>query len=427
MLIKCPECDASVSDKAISCPLCGFPMSAKSKSVKTANKKPRKYPKLPNGFGSIKRLSGNRTNPYAVYPPVTEFSLETGSPITPPAISYCNNWYQAFGVLSAYHAGTYKPGDEIIFDDTQITDEFVNTLIAAYNYGISGRKSELDKTFAEVYEDYIKWDFKLSETETDPVKIRRLNTRKNSMRAAFKNCADLHGQQFRSLRYADLQNVVDKCQLKHASKELIIVLLHKMYKYADIAELQTTDYSKHLTIRTDDDDEGGVPFTTEELKKIYAHRDDPTLEMIFIMCLSGFRIRAYKTMDVNLEVQYFKGGVKSRNGIDRIVPIHSGILEMVKNRIHRDGKILTCSEPTFRNLMYQSLEKIGIGKHTPHDCRDTFATICDDANVNKIYLKRLMGHSLSNDITEDKYIHPSLDSLRAEIEKIDLSPIVTND
>lgn len=66
-------------------------------------------------------------------------------------------------------------------------------------------------------------------------------------------------------------------------------------------------------------------------------------------------------------------------------------------------------------------------RHTPHDCRDTFATLCDAAKVGKNYLKRLIGHSLAGDITEDKYIHPSLEVLRSEIEKIDLSLIVTNE
>ena len=28
-LIKCPECDLQVSDKAISCPHCGYPLDAK--------------------------------------------------------------------------------------------------------------------------------------------------------------------------------------------------------------------------------------------------------------------------------------------------------------------------------------------------------------------------------------------------------------
>ena len=30
-LIKCPECELQVSDKALSCPHCGYPMKKKAK------------------------------------------------------------------------------------------------------------------------------------------------------------------------------------------------------------------------------------------------------------------------------------------------------------------------------------------------------------------------------------------------------------
>ena len=100
---------------------------------------------------------------------------------------------------------------------------------------------------------------------------------------------------------------------------------------------------------------------------------------------------------------------------------------MVENRIKTHGKLLFQPIKKYRSNMYEKLEELGIEKHTPHDCRDTFATLCDKFKVDKNYLKRLIGHSLSSDITEDKYIHPELEDLRKEIEKIDLSQIVTDD
>lgn len=424
MLITCPECGSSVSNKAAFCPHCGYTL-AQEKPLKRRNTKPRKYPKLPNGFGSIKKLSGRRTNPYAVYPPVQGFD-EDGKADSVKAIAYVADWYTGFGILSAYHAGTYKPGQEIVFDDTQITDKFVNGIISAFNYGISARKSEIDKTFSEVYAEYVKWDFGGLDACEDTTERRRIKTRKNSMDAAYKNCSALHNRVFRNLKYSDLQGVIDDCPLKHSSKELIIVLFHKLYKYADITDLQKEDRSRHVAIKTKDDDESGVPFTMDELRIIWENKKNPTLEMVMIMCLSGYRIKAYENMEVNLESKYFKGGVKTKNGQNRIVPIHPAIFPLVEKRMERDGKILSCSSATFRQEMYVALEKIGIKKHTPHDCRDTFATLCDRFGVDRYYTKRLMGHSLSTDITQEKYIHPELDALRAEIEKIDLSLIVAN-
>lgn len=68
----------------------------------------KKYPKLPNGYGSIKYLGKGRRNPYAVHPPTTEFTLD-GVPKTPKALCYVDNWMKGFAVLTAYHAGNYTP------------------------------------------------------------------------------------------------------------------------------------------------------------------------------------------------------------------------------------------------------------------------------------------------------------------------------
>lgn len=426
-LITCPECNMKLSDKALSCPHCGFPIQRSEKPVKKSVRKPRRYPKLPNGFGSIKKLSGNRTNPYAVHPATESFSLK-GSPETPPAIAYVKDWYTAFGVLSAYNAGTYTPGQEIEFDINQITDEFVLSIISAYNYGASRRKAESQMTFEEIYQEYEDWDLNIPIEQTeDEDKKRKLKQRRSSMRTAFKQSKSIHKFIFSNLRHKDLQKVIDECEKKHATKELIIVLFHKMYKYADINDIQKENHSKYLTINSDDDDEGGVPFTFDELKIIWENREDDICKMILIMCLSGFRISAYKKgMEINLEEKYFRGGVKTKNGIFRTVPIHHEIYPFVSYLMDKYGEIIPYGLKRFRENMYNRLAELGIEKHTPHDCRDTFATLCDHFGVDKIYLKRLMGHSLSSDITEDKYIKPDPERLRSEIEKVNLLLIVTN-
>lgn len=384
--------------------------------------KRKKYPKLPNSFGSIKYLGRNRRNPYGVYPPCTEFTLD-GIPVTKKALCYVDDWMKGFAVLTAYQAGTYTEGMENTLDMHNGTAAELNALSQRILADYSRMKNVPEettpqKTFAEVYRDF--YDFKF---EQDNSRVYSQATM-NSCRAAFRNCAPLHDKVFASLRYPDLQKTVDDCPLSHASLELIVSLFHQMYEYATIYELVDKDYSAAVKIKIRDDCEHGAPFTLEELASLWEHRENPTAEMLLVMCYSGYRITAYKTLEVNLEERFFRGGVKTTSGKNRIVPIHPCIQTMVERRISAYGCLLPCSVPAFREDMYALLEELGIPRHTPHGCRHTFSALCEKYGVNENDRKRMLGHSFGSDITNSVYGHRSVDDLRAEIEKIPAPPPV---
>ena len=378
--------------------------------------KRKKYPKLPNGYGSIKFLGRGRRNPYAVHPPVTEFT-DNGTPITPKALCYVDDWMVGFSVLTAYKAGTYYPGIEKTFASMQelkTSDKIIQKILADYNLmKATDEKLEVKKkTFAEVYREFYSWKFEQDQSRTYS------KATLDSTKAAFNNCKELHGRTFTDLKHQDLQHVVDQCTLKHSSKELIVSLFHQMYKYGEIYELCEKDYSAHVKINTADDDEHGVAFTEEELKILWNHQDNEVVEFILIMCYSGYRIKAYENITVNTKEWYFQGGVKTSTSKNRIVPIHSAIRSLVECRKRRLGKLMEISVCTFRNSMYEALGTLGIGKHTPHDCRHTFSMLCEKYGVNENDRKRMMGHSFGNDITNAVYGHRTLEELREEIEKI---------
>ena len=125
-LIKCPECDHNVSDKAVSCPNCGYPMNtATSTKPRVRNAKPLK---LPNGYGGIHKLNGRRTNPYRV--------RKTKGWITDPDTGRAKQIYINLGcyptrqaamqALAEYNANPYDL-------DTDITiSELYEQWIAAY-------------------------------------------------------------------------------------------------------------------------------------------------------------------------------------------------------------------------------------------------------------------------------------------------------
>lgn len=380
--------------------------------------KRRKHPKLPNGYGSIRYLGKGRRRPYAVHPPVKEFTLN-GVPVTPPALCYVDDWYVGFAVLNSFRAGTYQPGDELRFKqmlpaDNKELDRLCKRLINDYEIASRVNTGE-EKTFSDVYEAFFEWKY------GEHAKKKLSKQTVSATQSAYKNCAVLHNRVFKDLRHADLQACIDDCPLKSSSISNIASLFRQMYKYALLYEICDRDYSGNLSLPADDN-EHGVPFSDEELSILWKHKDNPVIEFLLIMCYSGYRISAYKSLEVNTDEWYFKGGVKTAAGKDRIVPIHSAIKPLVTARLQRYGTILRESTETYRESMYKAVDALGMEKHTPHDCRHTFSRLCEKYGVNENDRKRMLGHSFGADITNAVYGHRTLEELRTEIEKI----VVTN-
>ena len=388
----------------------------------------KKHPKLPSGWGSIRYLGKGRRNAYAVHPPCTEVD-EKGNYIRPPALCYVSDWYVGFAVLNSLRAGTYHPGDELSLgesmegctDDPKELDSIVKRILSDYGQWSGTEQSEEEKkkkmTFSEVYEEFYEWKFGANA----PKKLSE--SRKRVVASAYANLAPLHDRIFRELRVDDLQAVINACPLARGSLEKMKGLLAEIYKYADARELCDRDYSKHVIIPSGaKEDEHGEPFTMEDIKKIWEDRDDPVSEFLAIMIYSGFRIAAYKAMEANLEEGYFKGGLKTQAGKERIVPIHPCIDGLVRRRLQRDGSLLAISEKTYRAHLKSRLALLGISEHTPHDARHTFSALCEKYGVKEADRKRMLGHSFGGDITNGIYGHRTLQDLAEQIEKIPAPP-----
>lgn len=389
-------------------------------------KKRKTYPKLPNGFGSIRYLGKNRRNCYAVHPPA---ALDTtGKVVRPPAICYVDDWLKGFAVLTAYKAGTYKPGmeNDLPVSPTTDTDTLVSRILADYGMikGVEDKHPEIKKlTFTEVYERFMAWKFAEGTNYSKATK--------SNYSAAYSYCTTLYNKPFEDLKATNLQEFIDNQKgLKKGSLKAILVLFNQMYKYAIYAEIVSENKSKFVKINKDDDTEHGTAFSEQELKALWQNSANIDVQLILIMCYSGWRIGELENLEVNLDKRFFQGGSKTKAGKDRIVPIHPCIYNFVKSRIDTDGTLLNVNKVTYRMFrFYPILEKLGIvgsPKHTPHDCRHTFSTLCEKYGVRENDRKRMLGHSFGNDVTNAVYGHRTLEELRSEIEKIKV-PFVTNE
>ena len=97
--------------------------------------------------------------------------------------------------------------------------------------------------------------------------------------------------------------------------------------------------------------------------------------------------------NVDLEKRIMTGGIKTKAGTNRVVPIHSKIFNLVERRYK---------------------EALSINSNRLLNCTDTTT---HKSNPYLTYDKYIVGHSIS-DITEKIYTHRNSDWLKSEIEKI---------
>lgn len=380
--------------------------------------KRKKYPKLPNNFGSIRYLGKGRRNCYAVHPPAA--IDKTGKTVRPPAICYVDDYLKGFTVLTAYKAGTYQPGMEETLEISPTTDvdSLIHRIISDYNTikGVEEKHPEIHKfTFSEVYEQFMAWKF--------PEDTELSRSSKASYQSAYKRTASIHECIFEDLKAPDLQKVIDDCTLKKSSLSALLILFKQMYKYAIYAEIVSENKALYVTINSKDDVEHGTPFSDQELQILWCNTDDPEVQLILIMCYSGWRIGEVLKLTTNLEEHYFQGGIKTKSGKNRVVPIHPAIYDFAKQKVlSQNGKLYPYTQTHHRRAhFYPTLERLGIvgnPKHTPHDCRHTFSALCEKYGVRENDRKRMLGHSFGNDITNAVYGHRTLEELHTEIEKI---------
>ena len=317
-------------------------------------------------------------------------------------------------MLTAYRAGTYYQGMELelnLTDDTDNLEELSRKILADYNIyrPIKQMQEEKRKTFGEIYEEFFEWKFhegnKLSEAS------------QYAFRASYKHFASLQDNDIQEITYDIIQNAIDSFTRSHASIEHDVNFIKQLFKFCMMKEYITSNPAQYIIIKKEDDDEPGKPFSSQELSVLWSHKDDPIIEFLLIMCYSGYRIKAYENMEINIDEKYFKGGVKTKTSKNRIVPIHSAILPLVIRRLQRDREMLH-SAARYRLELHEKLEQLKLEKHTPHDCRHTFSMLCEKAGMPENDRKRMLGHSFGNDVTNGVYGHRDVEDLRKSIEMI---------
>lgn len=218
----------------------------------------------PNGYGSIRKLSGKRKKPFAVY-------ITTGFEMAPtvPEIGFLKDiltpdLYQQ--VLEQYNA--HKEAQPQRAKQVQKCIGYYETrsdaMIALAEYNKNPFDIDLKNiTFEQVYDI-------LYEKEIKDMGRSGKTVYTNS----YNKCDPLKKMRIRELRLTHLQNVVDQYSDKSKSTQNnIIVLLHAMYKLCMENDIIDKDYSQFVKITTKTEKKEKTPYSKQEIQTIWDNID----------------------------------------------------------------------------------------------------------------------------------------------------------
>ena len=396
-LLKCPECRHDVSDKALTCPNCGYPMNMPSSTKpRIRNGKPTK---LPNGYGTIYKMSGKRSRPYR--------AMKTDKWIIDPVTGKSKQIRSTIGYYQSRE----------------------DAMIALANYNENPYDIKADSiTFSEVYE---KWSENYFPTLSNPSSVRTVT-------AAYAYCNGLYDMRMKDIKVSHLEGTILNAQVGDSTKSRIKSLFNMMYKYAVAHDIVEKDYASVMfangnPIKRSRTKEV-IQFSQEEIFLLWDNLDSIAFaDMILIGIYSGWRpqeLAILKVADIDIKVGTMLGGLKTDAGKNRIVPIHPLIRPLIENRMKeatsmqseflfndangQQGTYMTYDK--YRKRFEKVMKYLKL-THRPHETRHTFITKAKACNVDEYILKLIVGHAI-DDITEKVYTHRTIDQLRAEMEKI---------
>ena len=129
---------------------------------------------------------------------------------------------------------------------------------------------------------------------------------------------------------------------------------------------------------------------------------------------------------INLKEKYLIAGLKTENGKNRVIPIHSKIEPIIKKYyinnndyfINTNGKKLVTrlSYQTYHTYFKNFMSDLKM-EHTTHDTRHTFRSELARCNVQETIINLLLGHSAS-DTGRKVYTHKTIEELACAINLI---------
>lgn len=374
--------------------------------------------KLPNGYGSVTKLSGNRRKPY----------------IARVTLGWTVDQESGKAIQNRVPIGTFKTKKEAL----QALAEY-----AANPYDIQNENLTLQELYARWTQSY----FSTLESESS----------ERTITSAWKYCHAIYGMRAKDVRARHIKGIMEdgyiirdrgkdkgkKISPTPGVKARIKSLFNLMLDYALEYELVDKNYARTFELSDDiirereESKRGHIIFQDHEMDILWQNVGKVKfVDWILIQCYMGWRPQELATLElsaVNLEQWYMQAGMKTPSGKQRIVPIHSRIKDLVQRNYDYAlelGSTRLFNDPESRkggmHITYDKyagrfdkvIEYLKLNpEHRPHDPRMTFITRAKKAGIDNNAVKAMAGHKIQ-DITESAYTDRDIEWLRSDLEKM---------
>lgn len=347
--------------------------------------------RMPNGYGTITKLSGERRRPWAVRVP----TRDRKGHVRQKYLSYHEKQSEAVEALRAYN-----------------------------NERIDGLAPAPDKFSITLNDVYARWSAR-KYTKVSLSAVR-------GYKASWARLSVLGNRHIRDIGIDELQAIIDSDEENELSKASISkdhVLMKALFKYAMERDYIVKDYSAFIVLPQIDVKYEKGAFSEIALKQIeqLAREGFPWADTALMLCYTGFRITEFLTLtrfSYNAEARTLTGGIKTEAGRNRVVPVHPKIQPYLDRWLSRNGSAIICDDngAPVTTAWYRSyafapiMARINMPQATPHWCRHTFASLLHAAGVSELDAKRLLGHADKN--VTDHYTHTDIETLREAVLKL---------
>ena len=328
--------------------------------------------KLPNGYGSVYKLSGNRRRPWAARK--TTGYNDKGQPIY-VFVGYYRTRAEALQGLSDFNG-----------------------------YALSSAPS---KTSLRCVYEAMRGDMDVHYVRAWPL------------------LEELHDVPMRDLTLSRMQAVFDRCDRAQGTQKYMKMLLGRLFDYAVKYEMIRPEKAaivSYITVTKEKKRE--IPravFTSDEVAKLWKmYETDAYASIPLILLYTGLRIDELLSMrseDVTDVFDVKKS--KTAAGI-RTVPIVSRIRPIVdrwkENKTPYLLSTKTGAPMTYPSLIEHYWSAVSFG-HRTHDCRHTVATKLAEAGVDDRVVRAVLGHA-GTSTAEAVYTHLGDDVKREALERI---------